>query len=141
MWQGLAPESLDPGKGLTETNVVTLAVIDNPRLQAARLEAGVARAQLLEAGLLPNPHISGGLSKSSFLTGYRSTLAEDIQALISRRDDRSAAKAHLEQVNLDILWQPARSPPISSPGIPPRLSGASRPMSSYGSGVPLVSGS
>jgi hypothetical protein len=47
---GLKPESFDPAKGLTETNVVTLAVVDNPRMRAVRQQAGVAQAQLLEAG-------------------------------------------------------------------------------------------
>lgn len=101
----LKPEPLDPAKGLTETNVVTLAVVDNPQLKALRLQAGVARAQLLEAGLLPDPQISGGPSKSSFFTGYSVTLAEDIQGLIARGAVKGAARANLEQVNLDILWQ------------------------------------
>lgn len=102
---GLKPEPLDPAKGLTETNVVTLAVLENPQLKALRLQVGVARAQLLEAGLLPDPQISGGLSKSSLFTGYSVTLAEDIQGLITRGAAQGAARAHLKQVNLDILWQ------------------------------------
>ncbi|MDA8093275.1 MAG: TolC family protein [Betaproteobacteria bacterium] len=102
---GVKPEPFDLAKGLTETNVVTLAVVSNPKLKAIRLQAGVARAQLLEAGLLPDPQISGGLSKSSLFTGYSATLAEDIQALITRGAAQDAAKAHLNQVNLDILWQ------------------------------------
>jgi outer membrane protein TolC len=102
---GLAPQALDPAKGLTQTNIVTLAVLDNPRLKAERLQAGIARAQLLEAGLLPDPRLSGGLAKSSFLTGYNALLSEDIQALITRGAAEGAARAHLRQVNLDILWQ------------------------------------
>ncbi|MGH8290999.1 MAG: TolC family protein [Steroidobacteraceae bacterium] len=102
---GLEPQPLDPAKGLTETNVITLAVVDNPRLKALRRQAGLARVQLLEAGLLPDPQLSGGLSKSSFFTGYSAALAEDIQALITRGAAQGAARAHLEQVNLYILWQ------------------------------------
>ena len=102
---GLEPEPFNPARGLTEINVVTLAVADNPQLQAARLQAGVARAQLLEAGLLPDPQISAGLSKSSFFTGYSASLAEDIQALVTRGAAQGAARARLKQVNLDILWQ------------------------------------
>ena len=102
---GLKPERLDPAQGLTQINVITLAVVDNPRLKAVRLQSGVARAQLLEAGLLPDPQISGGLARSSFFTGYSASLAEDIQALITRGAAKSAAGAHLKQVNLEILWQ------------------------------------
>jgi hypothetical protein len=32
---------------------MTLAVFNNPSLKAARLQSGVARAQVLQAGLLP----------------------------------------------------------------------------------------
>lgn len=102
---GLTSDSFEPAKGLTETNIVTLAVVDNPQLKAARLRAGVARAQLLEAGLLPDPQVSGGLSRSAFFTGYDATLAQDIQALVTRGAAKDTARAHLEQVNLDILWQ------------------------------------
>ncbi|HUY84272.1 MAG TPA: TolC family protein [Steroidobacteraceae bacterium] len=99
------PASLDPSRGLTEINVITLAVAGNPRLEAERLRAGVARAQLLEAGLLPDPRISGGLTKSSLHTGYDAAVGEDIQALITRGASKDAAAAHLRQVNLEILWQ------------------------------------
>jgi outer membrane protein TolC len=102
---GLKPEPFDLAKGLTETNVVTLAVVNNPRLKAVRQQAGVASAQMLEAGLLPDPEFSGGLSKSSLFTGYDASLAEDIKALVTRGAAKDAARAHLNEVNLDILWQ------------------------------------
>lgn len=102
---GLQPAPIDPAKGLTETNIVTLAVVGNPQLKALRLDAGVAQAQLLQAGLLPDPQISGGPSKSSFFTGYSVTLSQDIQSLVTRGAAKGAARAHLDQVNLDILWQ------------------------------------
>jgi outer membrane protein, heavy metal efflux system len=102
---GLAPQPFDPAKGFTDTNIITLAVVDNPLLKAARLQAGIADAQLLQAGLLPDPQISGGLSKSTFFTGYGATLSEDIQTLITRGAAKGAAGAHVKQVNLDILWQ------------------------------------
>jgi outer membrane protein TolC len=96
---------LDPAKGLTETNIVSLAVVNNPQLKAARLAVGVASAQLLAAGLLPDPVIAGGLSSSSMLTGYSVSLAEDIGALLRQGAAEEAAKARLQQVRLDILWQ------------------------------------
>lgn len=102
---GLKSEPFDPAKGLTDINVITLAVIGNPQLKAARLQAGVARAQLLQAGLLPDPQISGGLAKSSFFTGYSAALTEDIQALITMHAATGAARAHVKQVNLEILWR------------------------------------
>ena len=80
---GLKPHSF-PTNGLDETAIVTLAVFNNPDLKAARLQAGVADAQLLEAGLLPDPQVSGGLGQSAFHTGYSIGLSEDLQALITR---------------------------------------------------------
>ncbi|HZT23545.1 MAG TPA: TolC family protein [Verrucomicrobiae bacterium] len=102
---GLKPHPLDPAKGLDETAVVTLAVLHNPDLKAARLQAGVAEAQLLEAGLLPDPVVSGGLSQSTLRTGYAVGLSEDLQALITRGAAKAAAQAQVRRVNLEILWQ------------------------------------
>lgn len=102
---GLRPAPFDPARGLSETNIITLAVADDPQLKAERLRAGVARAQLLEAGLLPDPQLSGGMSWSAVRTGYDATLAQDIQALITRGAARRAAAAHGRQVSLEILWR------------------------------------
>ncbi len=102
---GLRPAPFDPARGLTETNIMTLAVADNPQLKAERLRAGVARAQLLEAGLLPDPQLAGGMSWSAVRTGYDAALAEDIQALVTRGAASQAAAAHARQVNLEILWR------------------------------------
>ncbi len=94
-----------PTNSLDVIAVMTLAVVGNPDLKAARLHANVADAQLLEAGLLPDPKVSGGLSQSYLHTGYSIGLSQDIQALITRGAARAAAKAHRQQVSLDILWQ------------------------------------
>ena len=102
---GLQPHPFNPAKGLDETAVITLAVVNNPDLKAARLRAGVAGAQVLEAGLLPDPQVSGGLARSALFTGYSIGLGEDLQALITRGAARAAAEAHRRQVNLEILWQ------------------------------------
>lgn len=102
---GLRPAPFEPARGLTETNIITLAVADNPQLEAERLRAGVAGAQLLEAGLLPDPQLSGGMSWSAVRTGYDAALAEDVRALIARGAARQAAAEHARQVNLEILWR------------------------------------
>lgn len=94
-----------PTNGLDETAVITLAVFNNPDLKAARTEAGVADAELIEAGLLPDPQVSAGIAKSPAFVGYNVGLSEDIQALITRSAAKAAARAHGQQVNLDILWQ------------------------------------
>ncbi|HVB87706.1 MAG TPA: TolC family protein [Candidatus Dormibacteraeota bacterium] len=101
---GLKPHSF-PKNGLDETAVVTLAVFDNPDLKTARLQEGVASAQLLQAGLLPDPVLSADFAKSALNYGGGIGLSEDIQALISRGAAKAAARANERQVQLNILWQ------------------------------------
>jgi len=101
---GVKPHAF-PNHGLDETSVITLAVFDNPDLKAARLQAGVASAQLLQAGLLPDPVFNAGYATSALQYGYSLGLNEDIQALITRGAAKAGATAHQKQVLLDILWQ------------------------------------
>ncbi|HET9088490.1 MAG TPA: TolC family protein [Acidobacteriaceae bacterium] len=101
---GVKPHPFPPN-GLDETSVITLAVFANPDLKAARLQAGVASAQLLQAGLLPDPVFNGGYATSTLQYGYSLGLSEDIQALITRGAARAGAAAHQKQVDLEILWQ------------------------------------
>jgi outer membrane protein, heavy metal efflux system len=101
---GLKPHAF-PKNGLDETAVITLAVLDNPDLKAARLQAGVASAQLLQAGLLPDPVLTADFAKSELTYGGGIGLSEDIQALITRGAAKAAARADQRQVRLNILWQ------------------------------------
>ncbi len=94
-----------PRHGLDELGVVALAVSDDPALKAARLQAGVAAAQMYAAGLLPDPVLSASVSDSALSAGYALAAAEPLQALIVRGAARAAAAANAHQVNLNILWQ------------------------------------
>ena len=101
---GMAPHPVSPN-GLDETTVTTLAVFNNPDLKAARLQAGVADAQMLEAGLLPDPQVDANFATSALNYGGVLGLSEQIQALITRGAAKAAAKNAAQQVNLEILWQ------------------------------------
>ena len=101
---GLSPHHL-PQDGLDETTIITLAVFNDPELKAARLQSGVADAQLLEAGLIPDPQLSAGIAASALHYGYSLGVAEDIQALLLRGTAKKEAIAHQRQINLNILWQ------------------------------------
>lgn len=101
---GLPPHPVSP-QGLDETTVMTLAVFNNPDLKAARLQAGVAGAQMLEAGLLPDPQLDVNFAASALNYGGMMGLSQEIQALITRGASQAAAKSAAQQVNLDILWQ------------------------------------
>ncbi len=102
---GLTPVSLDPTRGFTAVNLMELAVAGDPQLKAARSRAGVADAQVFAAGLLPDPRIAAGLSRSSAHTGYSVGLMEDVRALVTMHTAERAAAAQARQVNLEILWQ------------------------------------
>lgn len=107
---GLKPQPFDAANGLDMTEVVTLAVVNNPQLKAARMKAGVADAQLLQAGLLPNPQISPAFVHPTggpppIANGYSFGLSQDLTALITRGAARARARAHRGEVNLQILWQ------------------------------------
>ncbi len=53
---GIAPEVRELLRGdLTEASALRIAVLNNRRVQAALAELGVARAELVQAGLLHNP--------------------------------------------------------------------------------------
>ncbi|MDE2464977.1 MAG: TolC family protein [Alphaproteobacteria bacterium] len=101
---GLAPHRI-PRRGLDEATVVLMAVCNDPDLKAARLQAGVAKAQMLEAGLLPNPQFGAGFAQSARNYGGVLSLSEDLQALITRGATKAAASAAQRKVHLNILWQ------------------------------------
>ncbi len=91
--------------GLDQTTVMTLAVFNNPNLKAARLQAGIAGAQLLQAGLLPDPQFNTGFATSALNYGGALGLNQQIQTLLTRGAAKAAARASAQQVNLNILWQ------------------------------------
>ena len=54
----LKPVDFDLRGGLSPDQAAILAVIANPDLRALRDKKGIAQAQLLQAGILPNPQVS-----------------------------------------------------------------------------------
>jgi len=100
--------------------VATIAVINNPDLKSARFKAGVADAQVFQAGILPNPELAAELilptnqePKPASLgegqetpgPGFTYGLTYDIQNLITFGAKVAAANAARDQAKLNILWQ------------------------------------
>ena len=104
----LQPIDLDLAAPLTPDAIATLAVLNNPDLEAQRVRAGVADAQVFAAGLLPDPTISLGANK--VITGpdplldLASAIGLDINALRTRGVTREKAIASARQVRLDLAW-------------------------------------
>jgi outer membrane protein TolC len=102
-------QPLNTSGPLDLASFVLLAVENNPDLKVARADRGVAGAQVLQAGLLPNPSITGSYG---FLLGGPGTadswtagLTEDIRALVTLSAQRRSAEFEVGKVDADILWQ------------------------------------
>ena len=107
----LKPRSIDFKKGISAQDAAIIAIIANPALRAERDFRGIAKAQLLQAGILPNPAFSysldvpSGGSDQGTVNAYG--LGMDwsiIKALLTRRAQVDAARAEETSVNLDIAW-------------------------------------
>jgi outer membrane protein TolC len=94
---------------LDMTAVETLVLRNNPDLRAARAQHNVAQAQMLQAGLLPNPSINAGIgyliSGVGDANAWTAGISEDIQSLITLAPRRHAARAAASEVDASLLWQ------------------------------------
>jgi outer membrane protein TolC len=102
---------IDLADGLDPDEAAVLAVVLNRDLIAARDAHGEAEAQLLVAGILPNPVLSAGIShpygpaSSGTVDAFNLSIATDLKSFISRSARRGAAASVVEQVDLGIAWQ------------------------------------
>nr|CBX27706.1 hypothetical protein N47_H25280 [uncultured Desulfobacterium sp.] len=107
----LKPVDMDPNKGLTPEGAAVIAVLANPALKAARDKRGIAAAQLLQAGILPNPQLSynldfptGGNTQGT-VNAFGLNLSWNLMSLVVRRSQVDAGRAEANSVDLDIAWQ------------------------------------
>lgn len=111
---GIAPGAVAP---LDMNAVATLAVLNNPDLQAARAKMHVAEAQAFAAGILPDPQVnlsfdhpqdritSAADPRFPEYNAYGYGLAIDLRALLTHSSTRKAADAAYRQAQADLLWQ------------------------------------
>lgn len=106
----LAAHPFNPGDGLDMTEVAMLAVVNNSDLKAARDERGIAKAQLMAAGILPNPQLTAGLDRptnggTGYMNAFNLGLSYDIITLITRNAALQVAGANSLKIDLSVLWQ------------------------------------
>ncbi len=107
----LRPVTFDLRNGLSPDMAAILAVIANPDLRAVRDKKGIAQAQLLQAGILPNPQVSYSLdipqagATEGTVKGYNLGLNWDIVSLITRNAKMAAARNQAAAVDLEVAWQ------------------------------------
>jgi outer membrane protein TolC len=105
----LKPVTLDPTMPLTSDAVAVIAVLANPELKAARARAKTADAQVLTAGLLPDPTVGAStdlrLSGPDPGNGWAAQIGYELTAIRDRDLAVKGAKALQRQVRLDLAWQ------------------------------------
>ncbi len=107
----IAPLKIDLLDGVSPDEAAVLAVLNNPSLRAVRNERTLADAQLLQAGLLPNPEFSfefetpTGGDTAGTANAYGLGLSWDMASLLVRSANVQRAGAHRAAVEMDIAWQ------------------------------------
>jgi len=102
--------TIDPRKGIGPDEAAVVAVVMNPSLKAGRDKAGLAAAQLIQAGVLPNPQVtyekdsvSGGATAGT-QDGFSSSVTWEVTSLLPLLPKRAAARANARATNLEIEW-------------------------------------
>lgn len=98
---------------LSVYDVAVLAVQNNPDLLATRMQRGVSRAQVLQAGLLPNPSVSASYlfllnpnaAAGVLFDAVTASVTQDIQKTITMKWRLRSAQADALQVDASILWE------------------------------------
>lgn len=107
----LKPMVIDLQNGLSPDEAAVLAVYANPTLRGSRDQKNIAHAELIEAGILPNPQLSASYdvptagSTAGTINAYGFGLGWDFMSLITRKDRISAAQSDEAAVDLTVAWQ------------------------------------
>ena len=98
-------------QGLSPEQAAVFAVLANPTLRSVRDARGLARAQIIQAGILPNPQVSASLdlaqgnSVPGVKNAYGLSGSWEITALFARSAKLEAARDHAASVDLSVAWQ------------------------------------
>src|SRR6266446_4589169 len=105
------PVVVNARAGVGPDEAAAIALYSNPALRATRNRRGLAAAQLIQAGILPNPLVSyardfvtGGNTVGT-VTAYNFTAAWEFTALIPFLPKQTAARKNFRSVDLDVAWQ------------------------------------
>jgi outer membrane protein TolC len=101
---------VDDRDGLSPDEAALLAVDRNPRLRAIRAERGLAEAEIIAAGLLPNPRLGAALDvptgdNEALGLGFGAGVDWNVSPLWSRARRVEAAESAAHSVDLEVGWQ------------------------------------
>jgi outer membrane protein TolC len=101
---------IDLRDGINPDEAALIAVLLNPTLRADRDRRGLAQAQLVQAGVLPNPQVSWsndyviGGDTSGTINAFGLGASWDVTQLLTLLPKIASAKANKKAVDLDIAW-------------------------------------
>src|SRR5947208_2259755 len=105
------PLAIDLRSGIGPDEAAAIALYSNPALRAIRDRRGLAAAQLVQAGILPNPvvsysrdYVTGG-NTAGTTTGYNFSAGWELSSLIPFLPKQTAARRNFRSVDLDVAWQ------------------------------------
>lgn len=111
----LRPMLIDGRDGFTPDEIAVMTVVASPRLRALRDQRGVARAQVVQAGILPNPQLGASLDQlhggnaatidPTLINGRSLGLSWEVTSLLTHHDNVAAARATAGALDLSIAWQ------------------------------------
>jgi hypothetical protein len=107
----LKSQVVDLRSGIGPDEAATIAVYANPALRAIRNGRGLAAAQLIQAGILPNPVVSyardfvTGGNTAGAVTAYNFSAGWEFSTLVPFLLKQTAAPKKFRSVDLDVAWQ------------------------------------
>jgi outer membrane protein, heavy metal efflux system len=102
---------VDFRRGIGPDDAAAIALYSNPALRAIRDRRGLAAAQVIQAGILPNPVVSyardfvTGGNTAGTTTGYNFSAGWELSSLIPFLPKQTAARKNFRSVDLDVAWQ------------------------------------
>jgi outer membrane protein TolC len=108
----MQPVVIDGRDGYTPDEIAVMVVVVSPELRALRDQRGVAQAQVLQAGILPNPQLAYALDNPhgrnadpTLVSAHSLGLSWDVTSLLVHGDQVAAAKAAAQSIDLSVAWQ------------------------------------
>ena len=104
-------KSAAPDKGFTPEKAAALAISLNPSLRALRDQRGLTEAELVIAGIIPNPELDMSFTRptggdtAGTVDGYDLELTWEVSSLVGRGHKKQGARFKKEQIDLEIAWR------------------------------------
>lgn len=107
----LAPVVIDGRGGFTPDEIAVMVVVVSPDLRALRDQRGVAEAQVVQAGILPNPQLGYSVDRPHgtyvppVVEAKALGLSWEVTSLLTHHSQLASAKAGAKAVDLSVAWQ------------------------------------